>query len=379
MGDFIKSIGAGVSGVMNIVGSNKRTGEYKSAVRTIDDKYKKGVGSLYEQYGMAQDEMRPYSDVGPEALAYLRSAIYGGEQSYADPEYNQLSEYDLSQLNTESAAVQRDAYLNSQGKMSAEQKSQLKQSLGVTKLSKAMINNYLQSKGGYVKQPGVNGKDARAKLATSLTPANIYDTSKTYYRGPNGEIIESGKVPQLSASFNPEESAIYKLQKERGLADLDRILRMKGRGDSTYGIRENGRYLEDLNANESERQLGRLKELLGVGNTASTNIASLQTGLGNNLGTMYQNWASKKAAAKQALGDVKFAKWGQMAEDNMNVANHAGNGVNSIMSGGMTNGGSSSDSGYSVGTAQRFNSGNGSGTSFIANGQGAWGQGGYYR
>lgn len=364
MGDLISS---GLKMAGNLIGGNKQTGEYKGAIRTIDNKYNKGVGNLYEQYGTADDIMQPYAQAGPEALAMLQSAIYGGERSYADPRYQQMSEYDLGQLNNESADDARNAYLNSQGKMSAEQKKRLKQSLGVSKLSKGMINQYLSSNGGYTRQSGVNPKDARAALAAKLTPANIYDTGKTYYRGPNGEIIEGGKVPQMTASFNPQESALYKLQKDRGLADMDRILRMNGRGNSTYGVRENGRFLEDLNANESERQLGRLKELLGVGTTAATNQASLHTGLGNNLATMYQNWAAKKASAKQSLGDVQLQKWSQLGSDSGDMVKKMEETAAKIFSGGM--GGAPGAGGMG---------GGGGGMSFVANGAGKWGQGGYY-
>lgn len=132
---------------------------------------------------------------------------------------------------------------------------------------------------------------------TRLTPFDSgYVPGQAKYRAPNGTIVD--KAPMVSSKYNMQESPGYQWQLQQGQKQLDRTLRSLGRSNSTYGMQQQGNFIQNLNANEYDKGINRLATLAGFGQgnvsnvansgaSAANQIAGVNTNTANSLGTLY--------------------------------------------------------------------------------------------
>lgn len=84
MGSAIKSIGAGVSGVMSMIGGKKDVDANKEGLRTQREFTERGADEMRLGREGAVADYQPYRELSLRALANLQSANYGGPQQYTD-------------------------------------------------------------------------------------------------------------------------------------------------------------------------------------------------------------------------------------------------------------------------------------------------------
>ena len=84
MGSAIKSIGAGVSGVMSMVGGNKNATNINKGIKSNTVQTEKGIKELRSGSDAAAQQYQPYANLSGQSLAQLLSAYYGGPQQYTD-------------------------------------------------------------------------------------------------------------------------------------------------------------------------------------------------------------------------------------------------------------------------------------------------------
>jgi len=145
----------------------------------------------------------------------------------------------------------------------------------------------------------VQYQDPNYQRLTSFDPE--YKAGSTQYRAPDGSIVDA--APMLSAEYNPQESPGYQWQLQQGQKQLDRTLRSLGRSNSTYGMQQQGNFIQNLNANEYDKGINRLATLAGFGqgtnanvagsgNQAAGQIAGVNTSTANSLGNLYSQLGS---------------------------------------------------------------------------------------
>lgn len=84
MGSAIKSLGAGISGAMSMIGGKKDTDANKEALATERRYTEQGAEEMRLGREGAIADYQPYQDMTLRALAQLQSANYGGPQQYMD-------------------------------------------------------------------------------------------------------------------------------------------------------------------------------------------------------------------------------------------------------------------------------------------------------
>ena len=140
----------------------------------------------------------------------------------------------------------------------------------------------------------VSYADPNYQKLTSFDPG--YVAGKDQYRAPDGSIVDS--APMLSAEYQPQESPGYQWQLQQGQKQMDRTLRSLGRSNSTYGMQQQGNFVQNLNASEYDKGINRLANLAGFGqgtnsnvagsgNSAAGQIAGVNTTTANSLGNLY--------------------------------------------------------------------------------------------
>jgi hypothetical protein len=151
--------------------------------------------------------------------------------------------------------------------------------------------------------PGYEQLDANDLAGLNKANPSQYDPNQTWFRGPDGGIVNA--IPQMQAQWQPQESEGFKYTKSRTLEDLGRQLRMMGRGSGTVAANSFGRTLGDLNAGNEATQRNELWNMVKTGQGAAGSITGLGQNTANALSTSAINLGQSQANAALAQGQNK--------------------------------------------------------------------------
>lgn len=249
-------------------GAQAQTNAANTAADATQKAAQLSVDASNKAYDASRADFQPFLSPSGRAMATLESAIYGGPQQYMDPNYR----FDR----------ETGKYINING---------------------AKV----------VPVPSTTGnlKPLRYIMPVARTAQNAVNSA--------GAKIGVDSPPMLSTTFNPQQSESYKWQKERGLADLGRILRMQGRGNSTAGLNATGRFLGDLNANEYQRQLDQLWNLVKTGQGAAGTVSGAGSSNAANNAAAYGMAGQGAANAAYMSGAAKANLYSGLSAANANA------------------------------------------------------------
>lgn len=254
-----------------------QTNAANTAAAASDRAAQLSVEASNKAYDASRADFLPFLSPSGRAMATLQSAIYGGPQEYIDPNY-QFDRETGKYVNMRNPGVIPDSVFSS----SAQNGAPLKFVRGIT--------------------------------------APVIKAANKGLAGAGAPRIGVDNPPMLTATFNPRESESYKWQKERGLADLNRTLRMNGRLNSTAGMNATGRFLGDLNANEYDRQINQLLNLVRIGQGAAGSTTAAGNANAANNAAAYGMAGQGAANAAYMSGAAKANLYAGLSAANANAA-----------------------------------------------------------
>lgn len=263
-----------VSGVVGAVMGSDAT---ESAAQTGAAAQNAATAAQERIYEQMRADFEPYRQIGLASLPYLQSAVLGGSYSVPGSGYSLVSPEELAKIN---------AGINTNN----QQNSMTYQPSAPTPFDP----NYA----------GTPGRSAGpiAVPTSGFTPQTLYDPSKTWYRAPDGSLVN--QAPTQQVSFTPGESPAAKYQREKGNVALQRALAARGLGGSGYATSKVADLESSIAASDWENQYNRLLDLTKIGTGASSATGSAGQGLSAAYGQGAQNLgniASQAGAAKAGL------------------------------------------------------------------------------
>lgn len=242
-----------VGGVASNIAANKSANAAKDASKTQAESADRALEFEQEQFEYQKRLNEPFYNMGLPAAYQYASAITGQPQTYADPRYQQLTEDEVADLNSTAVSAP----------------------VGQGTLSRMMSRS----------QPA----------------APKYDTAKKWYRGPDGQIVES--TPTVTTGpWTPQETEAYKWQQQQMEKNTSRSLRAMGRYNSTYGMDAITKGNSNLAASEYDKQLGRLADLTNVARGGASSLSSMAGQFANSASNNIINSGNNQANATLAGG-----------------------------------------------------------------------------
>jgi len=135
---------------------------------------------------------------------------------------------------------------------------------------------------------------------------------------PAGTTTTQALTPYTGAAYNMEGSPLFKFQKQVMEEDLAAQLAAAGLSGGTYAQRELARQNLGLAAQERERVVGNLQQMVGMGmGGAQLGQASFQTPQSANIAGMYGNMATDVASFYGNMGAIQGQLGSQTAQNMM--------------------------------------------------------------
>jgi len=151
---------------------------------------------------------------------------------------------------------------------------------------------------------------------TTYSKLSDYDTTrygkalnKTWYRAPDGSLVEESAVPMQDYTYNPTESPAASYQLRQGNTALMRSLGARGQAGGGGATMKLAELASGVAASDWQNQYNRLLDLVktGTGASSSTGAAGNQLSsaygqAGTNLGNIYQNLGQQRASLYSGIG-----------------------------------------------------------------------------
>lgn len=246
-------------------------------------------------YALMREDFEPYRQLGLNAIPYLQSAIYGSPVSVTDQRYTRIDDNELAALNRQAQPGQLSLAAPTQQAPNSSFSP-----LGT--LGTVVLRNSGQS------------ANVPTTVPTGQAGSLRYDPSKTWYRGPNGEITST--PPSKQVAWTPGESPAAKYQLEKGNVSLMRGLGARGLAGSGYAPVKQGDLAKSVAAADWNDQYSRLLDMIKVGTGAS----SATGGQASSLSSAYGQGATNLANLYNQAGQAKASLYGGMGEASANSA-----------------------------------------------------------
>lgn len=233
---------------------------------------------------------QPFYESGLAALPYLQSAILGKPVSTPDNAYKQLSADEIAQLNKDEPTVDLQQGQN--------------ESWSIPQIT----GNY----NGIPLFQNVNF----SSLGVPAQPK--YDTAKTWYRGPNGDIVSTQPTTQLS--YSPAESPVASYARQIGQRNLMRALGARGLAGSGLAAYKLGQLNSEIAAGDYDKQIARLSGLVDIARGTSSNLTNLGQSYANNAANININAGENAANAQLAQGQNRASLYNGLGQMPFNLA-----------------------------------------------------------
>ena len=119
------------------------------------------------------------------------------------------------------------------------------------------------------------------------------------------------------ATYSPQVSPLFKLQQEQGESAINRSLAARGLFNSGAAIRSLSDFNRNLLAEESQRQYGRLADIVNLGSGAAAGGAASAQNTGNTLASAYQNLGQGLQQAAYQGGQARAGMYQNMSNQIM--------------------------------------------------------------
>lgn len=261
--------------------------------------------------------MRPYGDIGTQALYQYLYRIGGGAPradtyaaAFADPERTaRISELrsKIASLGTPTQTVVQPAPTTYTGNFDPrilqleEQLKRLGPSGGpdLNTPQRLLLTAQLSQ---LRNASAAQTPPASAATAASLTPGQQKELADAKAELARLEAEERAYNPGPFTPWNLEESPTYRLQMEDSAREIDRALRSRGLYGSSYGVSQQADSARRLAAAEQAAQLSRLVGLAQMGQEARSGMAAGGLSAANQMAQLYGQGAQNMMQAYQNQG-----------------------------------------------------------------------------
>lgn len=353
MGSFVKAIGAGGSGILNIFGDTQRVNTEKSGLEAERSNTERGANELRQGLNLALQDYAKYQAMSPRTIAMLESATTGEPVTYTDPNkyiidrrpdgvetkvflpqvsyYNTESPYSIddrfraaTDAETKLAAAEQTRRQEGAATLAdlanyTYQRNQAPQNFNyqvdpgfrfMQNEQNRILNQQLAGRGKYFSGRAV---DETLGNANQRLVGNMYDT--LYNRNIAEADSKYGRGVNLGLQRLGESNSLFDIASNA-------YSRKVGEATNRYGL---GQELD-------EKKYDRLYSLAGIGSNADTAAATMKFNSGTNLSNLYGKLGASQALGYSRLADARAARYGNMAKWNYQMASDAGDGVNQMMS-----------------------------------------------